>query len=377
MIGNDIQRIEELRYIVSSQTYDILRRRRRGEPVDMLEAELKSMKEEMTHLLSEVQDAGYVYMLMNKRRINELKSDFMALGAKERVMALDNQGRGGHILSEMMNLLLLNKERKSDIATLILSLPAANDVVEGIRSVFEGHSDRATVRLENSSAASRISLALRAVGLSAQERGQMVHIGAAVPPVPTETLEALQDSEREEDLFGDISRVPAPNPLAKPVQQPISQPKPVQAPQPPVAFMASPESDSPVAVIPPAKVSRGVEAALSEPSTSVSSASISESETARSIPEQHLHQIIEKEGVLKAEPRPAKEQLRSEDLAPKLTYEEVCQKIQQIMGNHKMKRWVLGAFKDDEERTQYSKVQDVLVKLMRLRSSMEASGKDK
>ena len=369
MIGNDIQRVEELRYLISSSTYDILRRKRRGEAVSNAEAELASMKEELTRLLSEIQDAGYVYLLLHKKRINELKSDFMALDAQKRVAALDGQGEGGHMLSEMMNLLLSNKERKSYIATLILSLPAANDVVEGIRSVVEGYSDRATVRLENSAAAGRISLALKGVGLSAQDRGHIVYIGAAVPPVPTETIEELQD--HEEDLFGDVGQVLS-LPLAKPVRPSVQyRQQSVQAPQPPVAFISSPESDAPVTVIPPAKVSKGTETALAEAEVIIPETPIRRSDYS------HPHRVMEKEGIQAVEHQPAKEQLRSEDLMPNLTYDEVCQKIQQIMGNHKMKRWVLGAFKNDVEREQYPKVQEVLVKLMRLKSTMEAKGQTK
>jgi hypothetical protein len=371
MIGNDIQRVEELRYLISSSTYDILRRKRRGEAVSNAEAELASMKEELTRLLSEIQDAGYIYMLMNKKRINELKSSFMALDTKNRVLALDNQGEGGHMLSEMMNLLLLNKERKASIATLILSLPAANDVVEGIRSVVEGYSDRSTIKLENSSAAGRISLALKGVSLSAQEKGQMVYIGAAVPSVPAESLEELQDHDCEEDLFGDVGRVASP-PLAKSVKQSVqSRPQTMRAQQPPVAFISSPESD-PVTVIPPAKISKGTETALAEVGIAAP-----EAHNRRSTDIQDPHRVIEQEGVENVEHQPAKDQLRSEDLAPKLTYDEVCQKIQQIMGNHKMKRWVLGAFKDDVEREQYPKVQEVLIKLMRLKSAMESKGQTK
>jgi len=369
MIGNDIQRVEELRYLISSSTYDILRRKRRGESVSNAEADLAGMKEELTRLLSEIQDAGYVYMLMNKKRINELKSSFMGLDAQSRVLALDGQGEGGHMLSEMMNLLLSNKERKASIATLILSLPAANDVVEGIRSVVEGYSNGATVRLENSAAAGRISLALKGVGLSAEDRSQMVHIGVAVPLAPTETLEALQDHDYEEDLFGDVGQASSP-PLARSVRPSVqSQQQSIQAPQPPVAFISSPESDSPIIMIPPANVSKGTETALAE-----AEVIIPETPTRRS-DDSHPHRVIEEEGIQTVEHQPAKEQLRSEDLMPKLTYEEVCRKIQQIMGNYKMKRWVLGAFKDDVERAQYPKVQEVLVKLMRLRSMMESSGK--
>ncbi|VVB73327.1 Uncharacterised protein [uncultured archaeon] len=374
MIGNDIQRVEELRYLISSSTYDILRRKRRGEAVSNAEAELNSMKDELTRLLSEVQDAGYVYMLMNKKRINELKSNFMALGMKERVMALEAQGEGGRMLSEMMNLLLLNKERKSDIATLILSLPAANDVVEGIRSVVEGYSDRATVRLENAPAAGRISLALKGVGLSAEEKGQVVDIGAPVPPASAEAVEELEDSEHE-DLFGDVGNAPPHNPLATPVRPSVPQQQQIRAPQPPVAFIASPESDSPVAVIPPASVSKGAESVLSEQVASAASSIVEN--VMRSAPERHPHRVIAEAGISDVEHQPAKEQLRSEDLMPKLTYPEVCRKIDQIMGNHKMKRWVLGAFKDDAEREQYPKVQETLVKLLRLKSSMEAKGQTK
>jgi hypothetical protein len=371
MIGNDIQRVEELRYLISASTYDILRRKRRGEAVSNAESELARMKEELTRLLSEVQDAGYVYMLMNKKRINELKSSFMALDAQKRVLALDNQGEGGRMLSEMMNLLLSNKERKASISTLILSLPAANDVVEGIRSVVEGYSDRATIRLENSAAAGRISLALKGVGLSAEDRTQLVHIGAAVPPAPKETVEALEDHDHDEDLFGDVGQAPVP-PLAKPVRPSIqSQPRQVQAPQPPVAFISSPESSTPVTVIPPAKASKGTETALAEAEMIVP-----EPPTGR-FDESHPHRVIAQEGVQTIQHQPAREQLRSEDLVPKLTYKEVCQKIEQIMGNHKMKRWVLGAFKDDEERAQYPKVQETLIKLMRLKSSLEAKGQTK
>ena len=371
MIGNDIQRVEELRYIISSGTYDILRRKRRGESVSNAEADLAGMKEELTRLLSEIQDAGYIYMLMNKKRINELKSNFMALDSKNRVLALDGQGEGGHMLSEMMNLLLLNKERKASIATLILSLPAANDVVEGIRSVVEGYSDRATIQLENSAAAGRISLALKGVRLSAEDRNQMVHIGAAMPPAPTETIEALQDHDYEEDLFGDVGQAPSP-PLAKSIKPSAqSQQQSIQAPQPPVAFISSSESNSPIIVIPPAKVSKGTEAALAE-----AEAIVPETPNRRST-DMHPHRVMEQEGIQEVERQPAKEQLRSEDLMPNLTYEETCQKIQQIMGNHKMKRWVLGAFKNDEERAQYPKVQEVLVKLMRLKSTLESKGQTK
>ena len=72
----------------------------------------------------------------------------------------------------------------------------------------------------------------------------------------------------------------------------------------------------------------------------------------------------------------AETRLKSEDLEPSLSYEEVCSKIKEILGNYKMKRWVLGAFKDEEERKQYDKVQTILVKLMRLKQSMEEKGEN-
>jgi hypothetical protein len=53
--------------------------------------------------------------------------------------------------------------------------------------------------------------------------------------------------------------------------------------------------------------------------------------------------------------------------------EDVNAKINRILQNRKMQRWVLNTFKDDEERKEYEKAQIVLASLMKLKRQSEGA----
>ncbi len=304
MISDNIQRIEELRYNISKKTYELMQKKiggQNGMQLSALELEINSMKAEIGNLLSLIQDAGYVYILMNKNKINRLKDEFASLSPEEKRDSFGGVGKGHEIMQKSISLLYDNFSKRKELSILITSLPADESVVSKIKNVLEGYSEGDVFKLESQLASSRVSSLLKSLGIKAEYIEDKVYLGNKVGIV----------SSKEEGFVESVSHLDDFS-----VQE---AQKPVQA----------------------------VELSVDEIHP-VSSETYSE-------------KPVE---VLKL-------QLKSEDLEPSLSYEEVCSKIKEILGNYKMKRWVLGAFKDEEERKQYDKVQTILVKLMRLKQSME------
>ena len=308
MISDTIQRIEELRYGISKKTYEMMQNKTSGQSgnqVGAIESELISMKQEMGNNLSLIQDAGYVYIFRNKNEINRLKDEFSSLSPEEKRNSFRGIGKGHEIMQKSLSLLNDNFNKRKEIATLIISLPADESVATKIKNVIEGYSEGEGFKLESQLASSRISSLLKSLGIRADCIGEGVYIGN----------KAGQGSDKDEEFVAPVSHLDDFSVKEEPKQEAV---------QLPVEDVHHASGDS-----------------YSKHSGEVS-----------------------------------KPQLKSEDLEPSLSYEEVCSKIKEILGNYKMKRWVLGAFKDDEERKQYDKVQTILVKLMRLKQSMEEKGEN-
>jgi hypothetical protein len=313
MISDNLKRIEELRYNISRLTFEFMKRKASGETdnqLSNLKDELNSMKSELTNHLSLIQDAGYVYILINKKQIEDLKSNFSRLSEQEKLDALNEKGKGFQILQESLSLLKQNMDKKEEISNLILSLPADQNVVSKIKNVLEGFSRYEKFKLESTMAASRIAAAIRSIGFFATNYENEVEIAKTEFNFPNKTSAAKE-----------ISILRSEGEVKEPVYKQTID------------------------------IEEVIEQSAKELKTSQVQSSESESVKFQS-------------------------SLSSEDLQPSLTYEEVCEKIDNILNNYKMKRWVLGAFKDDEERKEYEKIQNLLVKLMRLKQSMEETERD-
>ncbi|MEM4133779.1 MAG: hypothetical protein QXO35_01830 [Candidatus Micrarchaeia archaeon] len=319
MIGDNIKRVEEIRYLISKKTFELMKYKLLGRSnLEDLESELNLLKQEMANHLSSIQDAGYVYILINKREIEKLKEDFTKLSQEEKINAFKEIGKGYEILFKSNLLLKKNYENRETIATLILSLPADDKIVQIVKNYLEGYSDGGEFKLESQLASSRISSLISSLGFISSFEGENVILG-----------NSFNKNKLKEEIVKDVF----------PIDNDITE--------------------------------TGSDLRRQEFLDSHIRAEINDIEETKPIPAQILDKNENKENYKEST---GQSQLSSEDLQPNLTYNEVCQKIEEIMNNYKMKRWVLGAFKDDEEKKQYEKIQSLLIKLIRLKQSMEEKG---
>lgn len=335
MIADNIKRVEEARYLLSKKTFDLMKAKLiRGIPTNLnpseLQSEIEILKGEIAKHLSVIQDAGYVYIFVNKNEIEKLKNDFLNLSQEEKINAFKGVGRGYEILSRSNSLLKKNYDSKEDIATLIISLPGDDKVVQTIKNYLEGVSDRGMFKLESHLAASRISSLISSLGFESYQSGENVYLGKDI-------LSAKQAEVKEEIV----------------------------------------NSVFPTQVMTP----RAEESEHHQSSVQKEMESIIVNEELKEIEEADEIKATDMKSIGSSDVVPSEEdaeygssKLSSEDLQPTLTYSEVCQKIDEIMNNYKMKRWVLGAFKDENEKKQYEKIQSLLIKLIRLKNSMEEKG---
>ncbi|MEM3369991.1 MAG: hypothetical protein QXE90_04055 [Candidatus Micrarchaeia archaeon] len=327
MIGDNIKRVEEIRYLISKKTFELMKSRLFGGSGSDLESELSLLKQEMANHLSSIQDAGYVYILINKKEIEMLKEDFAKLSQEEKANAFRENGKGYELLSKSNSLLKKNYEMRDAIATLIISLPGDDKIVQTIKNYLEGYSANGEFKLESQLASSRISSLISSLGFVSSYDGERVFLGGSLN-------KAVQ---LKEEIVKDVF------PIDNDTIQSESGVKPDVKNQ----FLDSQIREQ-----------------------------MNDIEETKPIPAQILDRN-ENEIKENYKESTGQSQLSSEDLQPNLTYNEVCQKIEEIMNNYKMKRWVLGAFKDDEEKKQYEKIQSLLIKLMRLKQSMEEKGEIK
>ncbi len=322
MIGDNIKRVEEIRYLISKKTFELMKSKLfNGSRTEDLESELSLLKQEMANHLSSIQDAGYVYILINKKEIEKLKEDFAKLSQEEKTNAFREIGKGYEFLLKSNSLLKKNYEMRDSIATLIISLPGDDNIVQTIKNYLEGYSTSGEFKLESQLASSRISSLISSLGFASSYDGEKVFLGSSLN-------KAVQ---LKEEIVKDVF------PVDEYTTQSVPSTKSQQSPDIVIREQIQEiEETKPI----PAKV---LDAAKNE--------------------------TLENYGETTDQ-----SQLSSEDLQPNLTYKEVCQKIEEIMNNYKMKRWVLGAFKDEEEKKQYEKIQSLLIKLMRLKQSMEEKG---
>jgi len=312
MISDNLKRIEELRYNISKLTFEFMKRKAIGESgsqLSILNDELNSMKSELANHLSLVQDAGYVYILVNRKQLEDLKSSFSSLSETEKLDAFYERGKGFQILQDSLSLLKQNKDKKEEISNLILSLPADQIVVSKIKNVLEGFSEHESFKLESTMSASRIAAAIRSIGFFATNYENEVEIAKS-----DLNFNRNQPNEKQ------IQIVETKSELKDSLNNPVLD----------------------------------IDEAAEQPASELKTGQFQSNDSS----------LINMS------------RLSSEDLQPSLTYEEVCEKIDQILNNYKMKRWVLGAFKDEEEKKEYEKIQNVLVKLMRLKQSMEEMEKE-
>lgn len=324
MIADNLKRIEELRYKISDNSFRIMKMRINGEPgnkIAELDSETNNMKLELANHLSLIQDAGYVYIFVNKNEIEKLKQEFARLSKEDKTLAFKGMGKGYEILQKSNSLLKSNCDKKEDISTLIISLPSDEQIVSKIKNVLEGYSEKEEFSLENSMAAKRISSLINSLGFFSITSDNKVVITRS---------ELDQQSKTANSTAG--SNINVPNILSQ--ENEIS---------PDVSEV----------------LKEAVEEAKDTPSSEIK--------------EKQDRELNSKED-LKPLEADSKTKLTSEDLQPSFTYKEVCEKLDEILNNYKMKRWVLGAFKDEEEKKQYEKVQITLVKLMRLKQEMEEKG---
>ncbi|MEM4589958.1 MAG: hypothetical protein QXK21_01675 [Candidatus Micrarchaeia archaeon] len=321
MIGDNIKRVEEIRYLISKKTFELMKYKLSGRSnLEDLESELDLLKQEMANHLSSIQDAGYVYILINKKEIEKLKEDFAKLSQEEKINAFKEIGKGYEILSKSNLLLKKNYENRETIATLILSLPSDDKIVQIIKNYLEGYSNDGEFKLESQLASSRISSLISSLGFISSFEGEKVILG-----------NSFNKNKLKEEIVKDVF----------PIDNNITE--------------------------------TGSDLRRQEFLDSHIREQINDIEETTPIPAKILDKN-ENEIKENYKESTGQSQLSSEDLQPNLTYNEVCQKIEEIMNNYKMKRWVLGAFKDDEEKKQYEKIQSLLIKLMRLKQSMEEKG---
>ncbi|MCS7109692.1 MAG: hypothetical protein NZ903_02770 [Candidatus Micrarchaeota archaeon] len=341
MIRDNIKRVEEIRYLISKKIFDLMKLKHElpySNKISELESEISLLRDELSNHLSAIQDAGYVYLLINKKEIESLKDQFKSLSEEERQNAFREIGRGYEILSKSNSILKKNYELRETIADLIISLPASENVVQTIKNYVEGYSNSGEFKLENGLAAGRISSLISSLGFSSTYEGDRVYLGDSISKIKKMNDEIITNIFPTEDSPSQPQKQSQKHSSQTVLNQDLSEIK------------EEIDEMEQVEPIPADQI-------LSEGSTGLND-----------------YGEIRKSISIKNENSDDQIKLRPEDLQVNLTYDEVCQKIEEIMNNYKMKRWVLGAFKDEEEKKQYEKIQSILIKLMRLKQSMEEKG---
>jgi hypothetical protein len=108
-----LARVEELRYLVSVKTYDLLRKKKRKEEASGLEVEAEGLKREMNEKLNAIASAGYAYIQFNKKLIDRLREQFLALPIAEKGKALEGEGEGKELIDQLNALLRSNYDHAS------------------------------------------------------------------------------------------------------------------------------------------------------------------------------------------------------------------------------------------------------------------------
>ncbi len=141
-INGTIEKIEELRYLVSEKTYELLRKKKRKEESSGLEVEVEGLKKEMNEKLNSVTAVGLTYLLFNKKTIDDLRASFLSLPIAEKGRALEGTGEGKEVIDKLNALLRHNYEHRNEIATITTMLPKIldeEDKRKRLGSLFEGY----------------------------------------------------------------------------------------------------------------------------------------------------------------------------------------------------------------------------------------------
>jgi len=147
-IVQQIARIEELRYLVSVKTYELLGKKKHREEASGLEIEIEGLKKEMNEKLSTVAAAGIDYISFNKKHIDELREKFLALPIAEKGKALEGTGEGKLMIDELNALLKNNYDGRREISTIIAIIPKIFAGEEGrkkLKAFFQGEEGSARV----------------------------------------------------------------------------------------------------------------------------------------------------------------------------------------------------------------------------------------
>lgn len=374
-----IERIEELRYLISRDTHAMLRARKAKDGdsnVKALERSIAEMKKEFEKALEGLKAEGFEYALMGEKRIDEIHSKFMRLSQEERNAALAGEGDGARLIEETDAVLKENYENRGRIADFLISLNVIMERGDSarVRKFVEGYLDSVVFQIRRgvdkldvelfAEAAEELGFICRIEGKTCELRqhpgpgsgslrltppldlakigkigrigdiGQIGRISGEVGKIGIRKLGKVFDKlclfgvKKEEEKEEEETRPQAwTKTPAQPVQSYPAKEQPAQQVQPPQQHQSQPSLQS-----------------------QLSSAAAQQPQQIQTM------QLLE----AKAESnQPGRPEL-----------EEIDRRMAVILQNKKMQRWVLNMFKDDAEREEYEKAQAVLVNLMRMKKEM-------
>lgn len=362
-----IERVEELRYLISRDTHTLLKARKRtgsgnGE-VKQLEKSLADMKREYETSMSRIKAEGFYYALMNEKEIDALHGKFMLLQQNDKMDALAGEGTGAQLIDQMDDILKTNAESKRAIAAFLtdlnLLIPRAER--ERVKKFFEGYLDSAIFQIAEGADKLSVDLFVQAsmdLDFACDIKGNVCELrrrsGMRVPSFDISSLgkfgkmltervalpnfgffgrsEGIEEGDEETETKGVEKKVEKIEAKKETKQAQQLQPK-EQRQQAQKAIQPAPQTPTT-----PAQQTQTAPV----PKPEIQSASTSQSS------QQLLLQSENDEKI-----------------------EEIDKKMAVILKNGKMQRWVLGTFKDDSERQEYEKAQTILANLMKMKRDIQ------
>lgn len=380
-----IERIEELRYIISRDTHAMLKARKsKGSgdgDVKALERNIAEMKKEFEKALEDFKADGFEYALMGEKRINEIHGRFMRLSQDERNAALSGEGEGARLIDEIDDVLKENYDGRGKVADFLISLNVIMERSdsERVRKFIEGYLDSAVFQIRRGTdvldielfaeAAEELGFVCRIEGKTCELRqhsghghapvldlaaigriGEISKIGGRIGKIGIGGIGKMGKVFDRIGLFGTKKEEEKETKPSAPASASVPAPEAT-------SVTAKAQTKSPAQPVQPQLVQLQSQAQPPQPS----------------VQQPQPQQIQQPQTVQAAQPPGSSEpsgpsEAKMDSGHPDL--EEIDRKIAVILQNKKMQRWVLNTFKDDAERQEYEKAQAVLVNLMRLKKEM-------
>ena len=375
-----IERIEELRYLISRDTHVMLKAKRSGNGgngnVNQLERSISEMKREYDDAINKVKSEGFCYALLNEKEIDALHGKFMLLSQNEKSTALAGEGEGSDLIGQIDDILKTNAENKKAIAAFLsdLNTLVPRSEMERVKKFFEGYLDSAIFQLADDTYKLSLDLFVHAsedLDFACQLEGRVCELkrrsGMRVPSFDISSLgkfgkmlggKVLQSSnalstkmlsnlsifgkEAESDEETEEDRAKSEKKIENKVPEKIEK-----------------KTDKVIEKVTEAKTKTTVDVKKGPNNVQIPAQ-----------PQAPAPAVTNIVSVANAAPAPSQSQelvLQSDD---DRKIDEIDKKINVILRNGKMQRWVLGTFKDEAERHEYEKAQAILANLMKVKKDL-------